>query len=81
MRAVLVDQFRPFEEVILAETPDPTPDRGEVVVDVVAAEANYPDILVIEGNYRWKSRRRPGRPSITPRIGPGTSCAKWRRRL
>jgi NADPH:quinone reductase len=54
MRAVLVDEFRPFDQVTVAETPDPTPGPAEVVVDVVAAEANYPDILVIEGNYQIK---------------------------
>jgi NADPH:quinone reductase len=71
MRAVLVDQFRPFEEVTVAETPDPTPDRGEVVVDVVAAEANYPDILVIEGNYQIK----PPLPFSPGKSAAGRICS------
>ncbi|WP_385932426.1 NADPH:quinone oxidoreductase family protein [Tianweitania sediminis] len=33
---------------------DPSPGRGEVLVDVAAAEANYPDILVMEGRYQVK---------------------------
>jgi NADPH2:quinone reductase len=71
MRAVLVDQFRPFEEVVLAEAPDPTPGRGEVVVDVVAAEANYPDILVIEGNYQIK----PPLPFSPGKSAAGRICS------
>lgn len=54
MKAVLVSEFAPFEQAVLAEVADPVPGRGEVLVDVRAAEANYPDILVIEGRYQVK---------------------------
>ncbi|WP_375457871.1 NADPH:quinone oxidoreductase family protein [uncultured Enterovirga sp.] len=54
MKGVLVREFRPFAEVEVTEMPDPSPGPGEVVVDVSAAEANYPDILVIEGKYQIK---------------------------
>jgi len=54
MKAVWVRKFAPFETVGTEEVPDPEPGFGEVVVDVVAAEVNYPDILVIEGNYQFK---------------------------
>jgi NADPH2:quinone reductase len=54
MQAVLVREFAPFSEVPVVEVPAPRPGKGEVVVDVVAAEANYPDILVIEGRYQIK---------------------------
>ena len=36
------------------EVASPQPAAGEVVIDVHAAEANYPDILVIEGKYQIK---------------------------
>ena len=52
MRAVYVRTFAPFETVGIEEVPDPLPGSGEVVVDVVAAEVNYPDILVIGGQYQ-----------------------------
>ena len=52
MRAVLVRDFAPIEQISVAEVEDPVPGAGEVLVDVVAAEANYPDILVIEGKYQ-----------------------------
>lgn len=54
MKAVYVRDFAPFEQIGIAEIDDPKPAPGEVVVDVVAAEANYPDILVIEGKYQIK---------------------------
>lgn len=54
MKAVFVRDFAPFEQIGVAEIDDPKPAPGEVVVDVVAAEANYPDILVIEGKYQIK---------------------------
>jgi NADPH2:quinone reductase len=54
MKAVWVRKFAPFETVSVEDVADPVPGPGEVVVDVVAAEVNYPDILVIEGNYQFK---------------------------
>jgi NADPH2:quinone reductase len=54
MRAVYVRAFAPFETVGIEEIPDPQPGPGEVVVDVVAAEINYPDLLVIAGQYQIK---------------------------
>jgi NADPH:quinone reductase len=66
MKAVWVKQHAPFAEITVADVPDPEPGPGEVVVDVVAAEANYPDILVIEGKYQVKPRLP---------FAPGKACA------
>lgn len=54
MKAVWVRAFAPFETVRVEEVDDPVPGAREVVVDVVAAEVNYPDLLVIEGNYQFR---------------------------
>lgn len=54
MKAVLVRGFTNFEDIGVEDTADPQPSRGEVVVDVVAAESNYPDLLVVEGKYQVK---------------------------
>lgn len=54
MKAVTVHAFAPFETVGIEEVADPVAGPGEVVVDVVVAEVNYPDIMVIEGNYQFK---------------------------
>jgi NADPH2:quinone reductase len=54
MKAVLVRTFGPFEQAAIGDLPDPTAGPGEVVVAVKAAEANYADILVMEGSYQVK---------------------------
>ena len=54
MRAVYVRAFAPVDEIGVEDVAAPQPGPGEVVVDVVAAEVNFPDILVIEGNYQIK---------------------------
>ncbi len=54
MKAVIVREFAAFDKIGLGELPDPKPDAGQVVIDVKAAEVNYPDILVIAGKYQFK---------------------------
>ncbi|MPZ58934.1 MAG: zinc-binding dehydrogenase [Rhizobiales bacterium] len=54
MKAVVVSTFAPFDQIAVGELPDPVPGKGEVVIDVKAAEVNYPDILVISGQYQMK---------------------------
>jgi NADPH2:quinone reductase len=54
MKAVFVRAFVPFDQIEIEDIPEPQPSADEVVVDVVSAEANYPDILVIEGQYQTK---------------------------
>ncbi len=48
----MVESFGPFESARWTETPDPAPGPGQVVVAVAAAEVNYPDILVMQGQYQ-----------------------------
>jgi len=66
MKAVMVTAPMAFERVFVAEMPDPVPKSGEVVIDVAAADTNYPDLLVIEGKYQF----RP-----PPPFSPGKSAA------
>jgi NADPH:quinone reductase len=54
MKAVIVREFAPFDTIDIGELPDPQPGAGEVVIDVKAAEVNYPDMLVIAGSYQFK---------------------------
>lgn len=54
MKAVIVRAFAPFDQAEYGDLPDPVPGKGEVLVRVHAAEANYPDILVMEGAYQVK---------------------------
>lgn len=54
MKAVVVRELPPLDRVGVEQLPDPAPAEGDVVIDVKAAEVNYPDILVIAGQYQFK---------------------------
>ena len=54
MKAVLVSEFGPWQDVEIADVPDPDPGEGEVLVEVRAAGINFPDMLMIEGKYQVK---------------------------
>ena len=60
MRALVVDDFAPFETHDIREMPDPVPGPGEVVIDTRAMGLNFPDVLMVEGKYQHK----PPRPFI-----------------
>ena len=51
MRAVVVKEFGPIDSHKLAETPDPIPGPGEVLLDVHAIGVNFPDSLMVHGVY------------------------------
>lgn len=77
MRAVVVRAFAPLDRIEIGELPEPAPGPGEVVIEVRAAEVNYPDILVIEGRYQVKPPLpfAPGKGAagVVSAVGDGVS--------
>lgn len=77
MKAVVVREYAPFDQIGVGELPDPKPGKGEVVIDVRAAEVNYPDILVISGQYQIKPPLpfAPGKAAagVVAAVGEGVS--------
>ena len=71
MRAIVVDEFGPPEQLRVAEVLPPVPDVGEVLVRMHAAPVNYVDLLVVGGTYQFL----PQRPFI-----PGKGARRNRRR-
>ena len=71
MKAVLVRQFGSIENARVEEIPDPVPGPGQVLIDVEAAETNYPDLLVIEGRYQVK----PPLPFVPGKAAAGRVAA------
>jgi NADPH:quinone reductase len=65
MRAMVVDEFGPPEQLHVAEVPPPLAGPCEVLVSVHAAPVNYVDLLVVGGTYQFL----PPRPFI-PGKGP-----------
>lgn len=54
MRALLCNSFGPIDNLELAEIDAPTPNAGEVVVDVYSASVNFPDALIVQGKYQFR---------------------------
>jgi NADPH2:quinone reductase len=52
VRALVVHQHGPLENLKLETFPDPKPGPEEVLVEVHAASVNFPDLLVIGGTYQ-----------------------------
>lgn len=66
MRALTCQAFADPETLTVQEQPDPTPSAGEVVLEVRAAGVNYPDALMVMGQYQV----RPPLPFV-----PGAEAA------
>ncbi|RZJ95570.1 MAG: NADPH:quinone oxidoreductase family protein [Brevundimonas sp.] len=66
MRAVLSKAPGGPETLVVEEITDPTPLKGEVIVEVKAVGINFPDTLIIEDRYQF----RPARP-----FAPGAEVA------
>ena len=75
MRAVLVSAFGVVDGVGVADVADPTPQPGEVLVDVHAAPVNFVDLLVIGGTYQFRPELpfTPGKgpAGVVSAVGPG----------
>jgi NADPH2:quinone reductase len=54
MKAVLCKAFGPPEALVVEEIESLTPSKYQVVVQVKAAGVNFPDTLMIQGQYQFK---------------------------
>lgn len=66
MRALVCKEYGPPEKLLIEEYPDPIAGEGEVLVDIKAAGINFPDVLLIGGNYQVK---------IPPPFVPGNEAS------
>ena len=71
MRALVVHQHGPLENLKLESFPDPRPGPDEVLVEVHAASVNFPDLLVIGGTYQ----NLPATPFVPGKDLAGTVAA------
>src|SRR3954454_13654905 len=60
MRAVLLSEFGPPENLALVEVPDPAPGPGQVLVDVEIANVTFVETQIRAG--------RPPNPAMTPKL-------------
>lgn len=66
MRAIVIDKPGGPEVLTWREVPDPLPERGEIIIDVVASAVNRADVLQRQGLYDPP-------PGTSPY--PGLECA------
>jgi NADPH2:quinone reductase len=77
MKAVVCKEFGPVDALVLEDLPDPVAAAGEVVIDMKAAGVNFPDGLMVRGEYQIKPPRpfTPGNEvsGIISQVGPGVT--------
>jgi len=54
MKAIICNEFGPLDDLVLQETADPEPGKGQILIRVEAAGVNYPDGLLVQGLYQLK---------------------------
>ncbi len=77
MKALLSREAGGPETLELAELPDSTPAKGQLLVRVKACAINYPDVLIIEDKYQFKPQRpfAPGGEiaGVVEQVGDGVA--------
>ena len=77
MRAVLSRVVGGPESLVVEEVLDPTPGKGQVIIEVKAVGINFPDTLIIEDKYQFKPQRpfSPGAEvsGVVEAIGEGVT--------
>lgn len=68
MRALVVHEHGPIDNLRLENFAEPRPAAGEVLIDVHASSVNFPDLLVIGGSYQ----RLPPTPFVPGKDLAGT---------
>ena len=71
MKALVVREHGPLDNLKLETLPDPAPGPDEVLVDVHAASINFPDLMVVAGTYQ----NLPARPFVPGKDLAGTVAA------
>jgi len=66
MKAILCKEYGPPEKLTLEDIPSEHAETGQLKIGVRAAGVNFPDVLIIKGEYQFKP---------TPPFSPGAEVA------
>jgi NADPH2:quinone reductase len=55
MRALVCREYGSPDDLVVEERDDPIAGRGEILVDIRAAGLNFPDVLLVGGQYQVKT--------------------------
>ena len=85
MKAVVCKEFGPIENLTVEDLPAPAPGPGEVLITVHAAGVNFPDGLMVRGEYQMKPPRpfTPGNEvaGVVTALGEGVTSLKTGQRV
>ena len=81
MKAVLCRSYGKPENLRLEEITDPIPGPSQVLVEVAASAVNFPDVLMIEGNYQNQPPMpfSPGGEFSGTIVEIGADCKKFKK--
>lgn len=54
MRAAILNEYGPPENLVVEDVPDPEPKPHQLVVEVHACGVNFPDVLMVQDKYQFK---------------------------
>lgn len=54
MKALLCRELGAIDALRVEDVASPRPATGQVLIDVKASAANFPDVLMVEGKYQFK---------------------------
>jgi NADPH:quinone reductase len=77
MKAIICDRFGPIEALRCGICEDPALASGSVLIKVAAAGVNYPDVLIVQGQYQTKPQTPfvPGSEAagVVAKVGEGVT--------
>src|SRR5215217_3747379 len=80
MKAVVCKAWGLPDSLVVEDLPEPAPGAGQVLLDVMAAGVNFPDVLIIQGKYQFKPELpfTPGNElsGVVKAVGPDVSAFK-----
>lgn len=79
MKAYEINEFG-IGNLTATEMPDPTPEKGEVVVRIRAVSLNYRDLMVVSGTYNPRMKRPavPFSDAAGEIVAVGREVDKWK---
>ena len=80
MKAIVCKEWGLPETLVIEEQADLVPAAGEIVIDIMAAGVNFPDVLIIQNKYQFKPQLpfTPGNElaGTVHAVGAGVSAYK-----
>jgi NADPH2:quinone reductase len=79
MKAVVCKQFGPPEDLVVEDVDDPTPEAGQLLIEVEAAAVTFPDTLMLEDKYQFHPTPPyvPGGEGAGVVVGIGEGVDGW----